>query len=53
MVSFFLSVLALILGYLFYGKLVERVFGPDPLSATPATTRADGIDYIPHKCFYG
>ena len=47
MVSFFLSVLALILGYLFYGKLVERVFGPDPLRATPATTRADGIDYIP------
>ena len=47
MVSFFLSVLALVLGYLFYGRLVERVFAPDPSRATPAVTRADGIDYIP------
>ena len=47
MVSFFISVLALILGYLFYGKLVERVFAPDPNRATPAVTQADGIDYIP------
>ena len=47
MVSFFISVLALVLGYLFYGKLVERVFGPDPTRATPAVTQADGIDYIP------
>ena len=47
MVSFFISVLVLILGYLFYGKLVERVFAPDPSRATPAITKADGIDYIP------
>ena len=47
MVSFFLSVLALIVGYLFYGKLVERVFAPDPDRPTPALSRTDGIDYIP------
>ena len=47
MVSFFLSVLALIVGYLFYGKLVERVFAPDPTRPTPAVSRTDGIDYIP------
>ncbi len=47
MISFFISVLVLILGYLLYGKFVERVFGPDPQRATPAVTKADGIDYIP------
>ena len=29
MISFTLSLLALIVGYLVYGKFVERVFGPD------------------------
>ncbi len=46
MVSFFISVLALILGYLLYGRFVERVFGPDPARPTPAVTKADGIDFI-------
>ena len=47
MISFFISVVALILGYLLYGKFVERVFRPDPARQTPAITQADGIDYIP------
>ena len=47
MISFFISVIALILGYLLYGKFVERVFRPDPARQTPAVTQADGIDYIP------
>ncbi len=47
MISFFISVVALILGYLLYGKFVERVFRPDPARQTPAVTQADGIDYIP------
>jgi carbon starvation protein CstA len=47
MFSFFISVIALILGFLLYGKFVERVFGPDPKRPTPAITKADGIDYIP------
>ena len=46
MVSFFISVIALILGFLLYGKFVEWVFGPDPARPTPAVTKADGIDYI-------
>ncbi|MCR5070400.1 MAG: carbon starvation protein A [Bacteroidales bacterium] len=46
MISFFISVIALILGFLLYGKFVERVFGPDPKRPTPAITKADGIDYI-------
>ena len=46
MVSFVLSVLALVLGYLLYGRFVERVFGPDPARKTPAVEKADGVDFI-------
>ncbi len=45
MISFTLALLALIAGYLFYGKFVERVFGPDD-RPTPAVALADGVDYI-------
>ena len=46
MVSFLISIAALILGYLVYGAFVERVFGPDPKRKTPAIEKADGVDYI-------
>ena len=29
MITFTLSLVALIIGYFFYGRLVERIFGPD------------------------
>lgn len=45
MISFFLSLVALIVGYLVYGRIVERVFGPDD-RPTPAVSMADGVDYI-------
>ncbi len=45
MVSFLLSLIALLLGYFFYGRLVERVFAPDD-RVTPAVAKADGLDYI-------
>ena len=47
MYSFILSLLALVLGYLLYGKFVERVFGPDPSRVTPAVSKADGVDFVP------
>ena len=47
MITFIVSVLALVLGYLFYGAFVERVFGVDGNRQTPAYTRQDGVDYIP------
>ena len=47
MISFLLSVLALILGYIFYGGFISRVFGPKPSRPTPAVTKADGVDFIP------
>ena len=46
MYSFLISILALILGYVFYGAFVERMFGPDPKRPTPAVTKADGVDFI-------
>ena len=45
MVSFLLSLVALVLGYLLYGRFVERVFGPDD-RPTPAVAKADGVDFI-------
>lgn len=45
MVSFLISLVALVVGYLLYGKFVERVFAPDN-RPTPVATKADGIDYI-------
>ena len=45
MISLTLALLALIVGYLLYGKVVERVFGPDD-RPTPAVSMADGVDYI-------
>ena len=40
-----MSLVALVLGYIFYGRFVERVFGPDN-RLTPAVTKADGLDFI-------
>ena len=45
MITFTLSLVALVLGYFFYGRVVERVFGPDD-RVTPAVAKADGLDYI-------
>ena len=45
MISFLLSLVALVLGYLLYGRFVDRIFGADD-RVTPAVSQADGIDYI-------
>ena len=45
MISFTLSFLALILGYILYGRFVEKVFGPDNRK-TPAIAKADGLDFV-------
>ena len=45
MVSFVLSLIALIVGYFLYGRFVEKVFGPDS-RPTPAVAKADGVDFI-------
>ena len=45
MVTFCISLIALVLGYLLYGRFVDRVFGPDD-RVTPAIAMADGVDHI-------
>lgn len=47
MITFIVSLLLLIAGYVFYGHLVERVFGPDPTRLTPGFTKNDGVDFVP------
>ena len=49
MITFIISIVALILGYVFYGALVEKIFGADPQRPTPATTLQDGVDFVPMK----
>ena len=46
MISFLLSIAALVLGYIIYGAFVDKVFGPDPKRVTPAVSKADGVDFI-------
>ena len=46
MVTFLVALFALIAGYFFYSKLVDRAFGPTD-ETTPALRRNDGVDYIP------
>ncbi len=46
MTSFIIALVALIGGYFIYGALVEKVFASDAKRPTPASTMADGIDYV-------
>ncbi len=45
MISFFLCLAFLVVGYFVYGKIVENTFGPDDRE-TPAVKINDGVDYV-------
>lgn len=45
MITFIVSILLLVAGYMLYGKFVERFFGADPSRPTPVRLMADGVDY--------
>lgn len=45
MVSFFVCLAVLIIGYVVYGKVVQKNFGPDDRT-TPAVSMSDGSDYV-------
>ena len=47
MITFFVSIAALVLGYVFYGKLMENIFGADKNRETPVMSMNDGVDYMP------
>ena len=45
--SYFIGgIVFLIAGYFIYGKVVERVLGPDDRK-TPAVANPDGVDILP------
>ena len=46
MITFLISLIALVLGFLIYGKFVEKVFGPDKRRVAPAVRKADGVDFV-------
>ena len=48
MISLFISLAVLFVGYILYGKVAEKVFSPDD-RATPAVTVNDGVDFVPMK----
>ena len=45
MITFVISLIALVLGYLVYGAIMERIMRPDDRE-TPAVRLADGVDYV-------
>lgn len=47
MYSFIISIVALVVGYFIYGRVVEKIFGADPARVTPAVSMQDGVDYVP------
>lgn len=48
MISLLLSFVVLILGYLVYGRVTEKIFAPDDRQ-TPAIAVNDGVDCVPMK----
>jgi carbon starvation protein CstA len=46
MISLLIAFALLLQCYFLYGRIVEKVFGPDDRK-TPAYTREDGVDFIP------
>ena len=49
MITLAVSVTLLVIGYLVYGRLAERLFGMDASRTTPAYAKRDGIDFVPMK----
>ncbi|MBP5613567.1 MAG: carbon starvation protein A [Bacteroidales bacterium] len=49
MITFIIALLLLVFGYLLYGRMIEKMVEADPNRPTPATTMADGVDYVPMK----
>ena len=47
MITFIVSILALIAGYFVYGRIVEHHFGTDYSRKTPAYELEDGVDFKP------
>ena len=46
MIIFLCAATCLILGYILYGKVVEKVFGIDENAVTPAISKRDDVDFM-------
>ena len=46
MATFIIGLIILWLGYIFYSRYVEHIFGPDD-RPTPANELNDGVDFVP------
>ncbi|WP_214798866.1 MULTISPECIES: carbon starvation CstA family protein, partial [unclassified Exiguobacterium] len=46
MITFFVALALLLVGYLVYGRYVEKTFGIKEERTTPAYASRDGIDYV-------
>jgi len=44
MLTFIISIAALVIGYFLYGKFIERFFGANDNIQTPAYSVNDGVD---------
>lgn len=47
MITFIVALILLLLGYLTYGKFVDKTFKSDANKITPAHSYADGVDFVP------
>jgi carbon starvation protein CstA len=47
MISFFLGIIILLLGYFVYSKYLANLFGVEPARLTPAVAHEDGVDFVP------
>jgi len=46
MISFFIALALLVVGYFTYGKFVSKVFGQNPKIPTPVHSLEDNVDYV-------
>ena len=46
MILFLCGIAFLVAGYFLYGRVIERLLGPDE-RPTPAVSQRDGVDYLP------
>ena len=47
MITFSAALICLLLGYLIYGSVVEKVFAPQADAKMPCDEKRDGLDYMP------
>ncbi|TVT29727.1 carbon starvation protein A [Salinicoccus cyprini] len=47
MITFFASIILLVVGYFTYGKYIDRMFGPKDDRPTPANHQRDDVDFVP------